>query len=95
MEGIGNLHWLNSLQLSQNAIEDLKPLQGLTNLYFLFLENNRIEDLSPLVEMVEADTQKRFSPFLNLFLKGNPLSEKARSEQLPRLKELGVRVKSE
>ena len=45
--------------------------------------------------MVESDTAKRFSPFLNLFLKGNPLSEKARNEQLPKLKELGVRVKSE
>jgi internalin A len=94
IDGIGNLRWLNSLQLNDNEISDLRPLKGCNNLYFLFLENNKIEDLAALVEMVEEDKERRFAPFLNLFLKGNPLSEKAKNEQLPRLKELGVRVKS-
>lgn len=94
IDGIGNLRWLNSLQLNDNEITDLAPLKGCNNLYYLFLENNKIEDLGPLVEIVEADKERRFAPFLNLFLKGNPLSEKARSEQIPRLKDLGVRVKS-
>ena len=94
IEGIGNLKWLSSLQLNDNEITNLSGLKGCNNLYYLFLENNKIEDLAPLVEMVEADKERRFAPFLNLFLKGNPLSDKAKNEQIPKLKELGVRVKS-
>jgi Leucine-rich repeat (LRR) protein len=94
IEGIGKLRWLNSLQLNDNEISDLSPLKGCNNLYYLFLENNKIEDLSPLIEMAEADKERRFAPFLNLFLKGNPLSEKAKTEQIQKLKDLGVRIKS-
>jgi Leucine-rich repeat (LRR) protein len=94
IEGLGKLRGLNSLHLSNNEISDLSGLNGCNSLYYLFLENNKIEDLAPLVKMVEEDKEKRFAPFLNLYLKGNPLSEKAKGEQLSRLKELGVRVKS-
>ena len=94
ISGIGNLRGLSSLSLSNNKISDLSGLKGVNNLYYLFLENNKIEDLGPLVEIIEADKERRFAPYLNLFLAGNPLSEKAKKEQIPRLKELGVRVKS-
>ena len=94
IKGIEELRGLNSLNLSGNEISDLTPLKELNNLYYLFLENNRIEDLGTLVEMAENDKEGRFAPFLNLYLAGNPLSDKAKNEQIPRLKELGVRVKS-
>ena len=44
--------------------------------------------------MAEKDRQQggRFAPFLNIFLKGNPLSEAAKKEQLPKLKKLVRRV---
>lgn len=93
IEGLGRLRGLSSLSLKNNDIKDLSGLRGLNNLTYLFLENNQIEDLGPLVEMCAADKEQRFAPFLNLFLKGNPLSEEARKTQIPKLKEIGVRVR--
>lgn len=88
-----DLRGLMSLSLSGNTISDLGPLNGITP-YHLFLENNRIKDLTPLVIMAktDADGEKRFAPFLNLYIKGNPLSSKAKSTQLSQLKEIGVRL---
>lgn len=88
-----DLRGLMSLSLSGNSISDLAPLNGITP-YHLFLENNKIKDLGPLVIMAktDADGEKRFAPFLNLYLKGNPLSSKAKGPQLNQLKEIGVRV---
>jgi Leucine-rich repeat (LRR) protein len=79
-----------SLSLSGNAIADLKPLAGLTGLYHLFLEDNRIRDLSPLVNAVKRDAEgeKRFAPFLNLYLKGN----RVKAAQVQALEQYGVRV---
>jgi Leucine-rich repeat (LRR) protein len=73
IQGIDVLKALSTLSLSHNAIEDLAPLQGLTGLSYLFLENNRIRDLTPLIEMAKKDFEgeKRFAPFLNIYLKGN------------------------
>ncbi len=91
MDGLHELGGLSSLSLSDNAIRELK-LDGFRNLRHLFLEGNRIADLAPLVKWVEADTEQRFAPYLNLYLKGNPLSGEALEKQLPRLEAAGVRV---
>ena len=40
------------LDLPSNQIEDLSPLAGLVNLWYLDLSNNQIEDLSPLAGLV-------------------------------------------
>ena len=90
--GINHLRSLYSLSLSGNQISDLAPLVGLSNIYNLFLENNQVKDLKPLVEMAQGDKAQRFAPFLNVYLKGNPLSAKARGEQLKALKKVGTRV---
>jgi hypothetical protein len=42
----------------------------------------------------DAAGPQQFAPYLELYLAGNPLSEKARTEQLAALKALKVRVKS-
>ncbi len=62
----------------------------------LFLERNKITDLGPLVAAckVDAEGEKRFAPYLRLYLAGNPLSDAARTTQLEALKSIGVRVKS-
>src|SRR5947208_13633589 len=88
--GLGRLGSLSSLSLRLNAIADIAPLDGLTNLFYLFLENNKIRDLTPLVNMARKDSEgeKRFAPFLNLYLKGNP----ARENQKAQLKNYGVRL---
>ena len=92
IEGLGRIRGLFTLSLSQNQISDVKPLTGLTGLSSLFLEGNKIKDLAPLVEWAAADKEQRFAPFLNLYLKGNPLSSAAKGKQTSALKEIGVRV---
>jgi hypothetical protein len=87
---------LSTLELKENEISDIAPLAKQTELRYLFLEKNKIADLAPLVEAAKADAEgpKRFAPFLNLFLAENPLSDAAKSAQLPALQGFGVRVKS-
>src|SRR6266496_1022907 len=89
IQGIHQLKGLFTLSLSKNAISDLSPLSELPGLYNLFLENNQIRDLSALVVMTKQDKERRFAPFLNVYLKGNPLSSAAKSKQIASLKELG------
>jgi hypothetical protein len=45
-----------------------------------------------LVEMVSKDKEQRFAPFLNIYLKGNPLSGAAKGAQLSKLKQIGTRI---
>ena len=60
----------------------------------LLLERCKITDLSPLVASTQADAagEKRFAPFLRLYLASNPLSESAKTQQIPALKAVGVKV---
>jgi len=90
IEGINQLKWLSSLSLDGNQIYDLVPLDGLQQLNFLFLEYNQVQDISPLISMARADQEgeKRFAPFLKLYLKGNRI----RKSQVEKLKEYGVRI---
>ena len=92
-----DLKWLSSLDLKHNKIKDVSPLAGLTELRYTFLEGNQIADVTPLVTMAKKDVDgpRRFAPYWHLYLAGNPLNAKAKSEQLAALKKLGVRVKAE
>ncbi len=94
LAAISNLVWLESLDLQETDLTDLVFLKPLTELKRLTLTKNKIEDLSQLVAMCEADAagSRRFSPFLKLDLRDNPLSESAKSTQIAKLKELGVRI---
>ena len=80
--------------MKQNQIKDLGPLKGLTELYYLFLEENRIEEISPLWEMAREDFEgrKRFSPFINVYLQGNPLSEGAKKQAAEMKEKFGSRM---
>src|SRR2546430_10527948 len=88
--GVGGLGSLTTLSLNHNAISDVASLDGLTNLFYLFLENNKIRDLTPLVKMAKKDfeNEKRFAPFLNLYVKGNS----TKGSQKAQLKDYGVRL---
>jgi internalin A len=92
---IGDMKWLSSLDLQNCGVKDLSFLKGLTELNFVMLVNNQVSDLGPLVEMAKADNERRFSPFWRLYLAGNPLSDKAKGEQLDELKKLGARIELE
>lgn len=85
---------LSLLKLSDNQLENLNGIGAFTQLSMLFLERNKITDLQPLVDAAKADAEgeKRFTPYLRLYLADNPLSDKAKNEQLPALKGFGIRL---
>lgn len=97
LKGIAGLRRLDLLSASGNRISDLEPLTGLTDLRLLILENNRLRDLQPLVAMAEKDAggERRFAPFLRLYVKGNRLDGKKAQRQLEQLRSLGVKVNYE
>ena len=66
---------ISTLELKENQISDLTPLKKQTELMLLLVERNKITDLTPLTEMCKADSrgEKRFAPYLRLYLAGNPL----------------------
>ena len=83
---LANLKNLKRLDLSSNQIADITPLANLNNLKSLWLHDNQIEDISALVAntgLGEGDA---------VLLTGNPLSDKARNEQIPALQARGVDV---
>jgi internalin A len=95
IDGLGGLRGLSSLSLSGNRIADVTPLRGLEGVQHLFLERNRIRDLDALAAWVAADTDRRFAPFLNVYLAGNPLGSAARTRQWKELSATGVRLHRE
>ncbi len=94
---IGKLSWLTTLNLDRNQVESLEALRPLTELSLVLLRENKLSDLQVLVEMCQQDAEgeKRFAPYLRLYLRGNPLGESALNTQLGQLRELGVKVSME
>jgi internalin A len=92
---------VDTLQLNKTGLVDLRSIglfgsafeEGRTKLKNLELRDNRITDLNLLVEMGEA-SQKRSKSLSNLKidLTGNPLSDSARTEQIPKLQSFNVFV---
>jgi internalin A len=82
---------LERLDLRGCGISDLSPLANHTEWRYLFLDNNKITDLSVLVEAAKKDFegQKRFAPFWQLYVGNNPLSDEAKTKQLPEIKKYG------
>jgi internalin A len=91
--GLGNLRGLSGVSLSGNQIADVSPLTGLRAPTFVFLERNRIMDLAPLNVWLTNDLAgpRNFAPYVQLYLKGNPLSGKSRKLAAQWVKD-GVRV---
>jgi internalin A len=87
---------LERLDLKDNQVKDVTPLKDMTELRYTFLERNQLSDLSPLVEMAKKDAagERRFAPYWNLYLAGNPLSANFKGEFAGLIK-AGVRVKTE
>jgi len=57
------------LDISNNAIEDLKPLNSLVHLRDLYADDNRITDISPLFTMkglVTISLQNNYITTLNI-----------------------------
>ncbi|HMJ66433.1 MAG TPA: leucine-rich repeat domain-containing protein, partial [Candidatus Binatia bacterium] len=93
VNGVENLKWLSSLSLNDNQITNITPIASLNGLYYLFLERNKIKDITPLFDAAKKDSEgeKRFSPYINIFIAGNPLSSTAK-RQLSQMKDFGCRI---
>jgi hypothetical protein len=85
---------LLTFKLSENKIQNLAPFAAAAPRMLLLLEKNEIADLAPLVEACQKDAagDKRFAPFLRLYLIGNPLGDAAKGAQIEALKAAGVKV---
>ncbi len=95
IDPVASLPRIDTLGLAHNQIEDVSSLPACrSSVYTTYLHGNRITDLAPLVRLAQddADGPKRFVRFWKLYLAGNPLSEEAQNVQIPKLRELGVRV---
>ena len=79
--GLQNVRSLSGISLSGNRISDASPLAGLRSPTFIFLEKNRVKDLSGWSEWVSKDLAgpRSFAPYLQLYLKGNPLNSKSKT----------------
>jgi Leucine-rich repeat (LRR) protein len=93
MKPVEGLKGLMSLSLSKNKITDISAVSNLDSLYWLFLDGNKIADLTPLANAAKKDYEgdKHFSPYLNLFVAGNPLNS-ASKKQLSTMKDYGTRI---
>ena len=86
VELLANFNNLQTLNLRNNQITNVEPLAGLTNLQWLWLDHNQIEDLAPLVSNLGLSEGDK------VYLTGNPLRDKALTEQIPALRARGVSV---
>ena len=67
------------LDLSDNAIADIGPLENLARLVNLILDGNAVSDLGPVADLVELE---------RLYLNGNAVSDLAPLENLVKLEQL-------
>ncbi len=98
---LSTLSNVDTLQLNKTGLVDLRRIgllgsafeEGRTKLKNLELRDNQITDLNLLVETGEV-SQKRSKSLSNLKidLTGNPLSDSARTEQIPKLQSFNVFV---
>ena len=93
LKPLAKLPWLSDLDLTGNKVADLAPLKEHDELRHLILNGNQVKDLGVLLEMAKKDVEgsRRFAPFWNVYLDGNPLSDDAK-KQIEELKKLGVRI---
>jgi len=91
---VSSLSWLTMLDIRQNQVKSLDPIASLRELDFLLISGNQIDDLTMLLAMCrkDAEGEKRFSPYLKLYLGENPLNDVSKGEQIEELKKLGVKV---
>ncbi|TWU51321.1 leucine-rich repeat domain-containing protein [Rubripirellula reticaptiva] len=86
--------WLTTLDITGNEVESLESLTELHELDILMMSRNKVKDLSPLVKMCRKDAEgdRRFAPYLDVYLGENPIDEKAKTQQVNKLQSFGVDV---
>ena len=90
---VAELRGLKTLNLNGCGLKKVEFLKGIKELSLLMLDKNPIESLDPLVEVCEADTARRFAPFLRLYLDAKVAGDL--NSAIERLKKVGVRINPE
>ena len=86
LSGIEYWNTLTDIDLSYNGtIVDITPLENLTNVTELHLDQNSIEDISCLIGVLKGGGSA-------LYIRGNPLSYQANFTDIPTLSAAGVAV---
>ena len=90
---IGQLKGLDSINLKGCGVKSIEFIRTL-NPNFLMLNGNSITDFGPLADACEADakSERRFAPFLRLYLDDATLKEASQATAIERLKTAGVRI---
>lgn len=93
---IGQLKGLDSINLKDCGIKSIDFIRNLTP-NFLMLNGNAVADFGPLAEVCEADskTERRFAPFLRLYIDEATLKDTAHAANIERLRSAGVRINPE
>jgi Leucine-rich repeat (LRR) protein len=90
---ISELKGLKTLNMQNCGLKKLDFIQELKELSLLMLEQNPLESLEPLAVSCEADSGRRFAPFLRLYLDPKIAGDQAAT--IERLRKVGVRVNPE
>jgi len=91
---IGELRGLQTVNLKGCGVKSLDFAKSLRELRLLILTENGELDLVPLADACEADAQseRRFAPYLRLYVDEALLKEESKSAVLGRLRAVGVRI---
>jgi internalin A len=87
---LGGLAKLVLLDLKRNRVRDLTALKSLDKWQHLYLDGNQVAELRPLVEMLRSGAGNPPGPglFRSLSLRGNPLTEAARTSDAAELRKI-------
>ena len=90
---ISQLKGLESINLKGCGVKSLAFVRSLTP-NFMMLDGNQIVDFGPLVEACELDakTERRFAPFLRLYIDAALLKDESHATTIERLKTAGVKI---
>ncbi len=91
---IAELKGLQTVNIKGCSIKSLEFTRSLRELRLLIASGNEALDLSPLAEACEADAQgeRRFAPYLRLYLDDAVLKNEAQATLIARLQKVGVRI---
>lgn len=91
---IAELKGLQTVNIKGCSIKSLEFTRALRELRLLIASGNEALDLNPLAEACEADAQgeRRFAPYLRLYLDDTVLKNEANAAVVARLQKVGVRI---
>ncbi|MCU0707898.1 MAG: leucine-rich repeat domain-containing protein [Pirellula sp.] len=91
---IAELKGLQTLNLKGCGVKSLEFTKSLRELRLFIASENPQLDLVPLADACEADAQgdRRFAPYLRLYLDESILKEESQTSVIDRLRKVGVRI---